>query len=1386
MSRYGQPAIWASPPSSADSDSLWTNSIIFPSTSDDGMLTPPRRYSSIVDVSAPASTHGGDDETDASLQLTNDAAPLSPGQFCWNFSPRESIQRWSSRLTRAYIALVANLHSISQAMLAQDVPSYISARSANSIISESRPTRIQAETLSFLNRILDELLLFIVASSRSLATDRIKTNGLLRVLNNNVLAKDAVLEAELELRNYLQGKKAEGGRVPLGLSATSRWDGTEAFPVASAYAALRTRCQYYSTLGDREDEAATGDQHIMSPEGRPIATITPGVSIYVTALLEFVGEYILQHVAAIIERDNSDEAGLADLRAAIEEDEQMITLWRQMVVKQELEKRMQALGAIGGRTRRSIRPWKVPTGDEVDEAATDIAQWRATGSTAGHGGSGNRNRPGTSASISGPPPSWPVRDRSSSLGHAGTASDSYHNDTMSDSHGSVPASGSQTTNITTPSTEAPPALTRRSSIEKGLSGFFGAGRRRGSFKQQSQDFSAGGQGGRPSLAALKSGAANVDSNRPPDVNVEPADDFEALMMSGQTMKVSLTPNRLRTIEIERKAAESKKKEARQRPGVLNFASLKGDSGEASPRGGGGTSPAPTLTTLNERPSSRASSGGAPSPAPATTRKASSRVSAPPPSSYRGPSDPLTSASGQQSTSGGAPPPSPPNKDMSHARSRKMGRSASGDAQTQATKLQPRDKRASWSAAKDMMDLFNSTPPSPSTNAGGRFAGVAPEAGLAGGNNSNDSSISRVGGKMRALLGGRKSLSNATGGSQSPTTSFDRDRSESRQSNVVTPTIGTPVDIAETNEEEQRNVASPTDYAPASASSQGHGTSNSEHGGEFGLAGRLPGVVAPATQHGRSVSGVSNLSSFAGEAERRGSQQLEVPTPIDGNKTPLSSQPGVMDQTAPAGLSPPSAEDGSPSHTPVSYRGSVPSTPLPPAMPSPLDAARPDGPPSRKIPIGRRASRDEAPMMLRRRASVRSQMSDGAAGDQMGASATGGSTGGRFERANGTNSAMGFASQTTPMNRSSATFGYSHQGFGPGTPTSPNRPLNGYGGGIVRSASASSSAAGATSTLRVLAGLDKQMRACASVEECRALVSEALNVALREATTSAAAADGGPRSPTAQLKGLNLFSPKSDVKSVTSAPLPAHLVNTQTSQARAQPVLIMSNNYEEDDDETSAAFARNGSVAAWLLDDYAEPLPSRTDDSIPATRGPRMPTGGSGGSATTSKSMRTATSVVKGRSSSAVISSSTGEEDLSHSSSLSNTHHPRRSLDPYGPDSKRSRKISTNTVDEPNMYASADEGDDLDDEEVRGARSGSAGLMVDDELDDSPPPVDPGYEAAEDTATESSDASLSAAPTKTSRQPSTQASTSTSRSQRHPPSASKAAVRLARQEGRERM
>lgn len=78
----------------------------------------------------------------------------------------------------------------------------MSARSADEILSAIRPTKIKAESLRSLNILLDELLWLILHSARSLATNRLKA-GLLQILPSS-LGKDAILEAEVELRGYKQ------------------------------------------------------------------------------------------------------------------------------------------------------------------------------------------------------------------------------------------------------------------------------------------------------------------------------------------------------------------------------------------------------------------------------------------------------------------------------------------------------------------------------------------------------------------------------------------------------------------------------------------------------------------------------------------------------------------------------------------------------------------------------------------------------------------------------------------------------------------------------------------------------------------------------------------------------------------------------------------------------------------------------------------------------------------------------------------------------------------------------------------------------------------------------------------------------------------------------
>jgi hypothetical protein len=76
---------------------------------------------------------------------------------------------------------------------------YLSARSADVILSEIRPTRLKPDALQSINGLLDELLQLIVQTSNSLAPAKLK-DGLLKLLPTP-LGKEAILEAELELHH---------------------------------------------------------------------------------------------------------------------------------------------------------------------------------------------------------------------------------------------------------------------------------------------------------------------------------------------------------------------------------------------------------------------------------------------------------------------------------------------------------------------------------------------------------------------------------------------------------------------------------------------------------------------------------------------------------------------------------------------------------------------------------------------------------------------------------------------------------------------------------------------------------------------------------------------------------------------------------------------------------------------------------------------------------------------------------------------------------------------------------------------------------------------------------------------------------------------------------
>lgn len=661
------------------------------------------------------------------------------------------------------------------------VPAFVSARSANTLISENRPTRIQAETLLILNALLDELLLVILSSAKSLAPDRIKSDGMLKVLNNNLLAKDAVLEAELEYRSYVEGKRAEGAKVPLGLMATSRLDGTDGFPVQSAYKALRTRCQYYSTLADGDDDGAAKDQNIMSSDGRPIATVTPGVSIYVTALLEFVAQHILQNVSRVIERDNSDEASLYDLLAAITEDEQLNPLYNKMSIRQEVARRIHLHQARrrrlteDGASRglrsdaRIVKPWHVPTEGDFDQAAgstlfspkrASIQQLLPSDNGFESPASSSRYAHAASSSIShtdslrGSMSTLPTSS-SSFANHAPDA-----NGTVSPGGGSIGNQNGASASIALAnaarndtSANNTGSVGRRQSSERSWSGVFGGIKRRNSFKYGSDPAGGSGRLLAPTDASGASAASQADSALDPD------DDFEALMLSNQTMKVSLTPNRLHTIEVAKKGDRNNANTVRRRPGT---AGARDDAVSAAAAFGRGPSPSPTqasrisitgdglasnTTGATERTStSSATPSDAAVPRPSsrasvqTTMRPERRSPAPPPSSYR---NPTPAVFGQNSL---------PSRGVAEEDAEDLPLALPPRRST--PRLQPRDDEIerTTSTNKDLVDLCKSMPPSATQERFGTFGSDTSSL-----TDNTTTKKSAMGDRVRTLFG-RKSTS----------------------------------------------------------------------------------------------------------------------------------------------------------------------------------------------------------------------------------------------------------------------------------------------------------------------------------------------------------------------------------------------------------------------------------------------------------------------------------------------------------------------------------------------------------------------------------------------------------------------------------------------------
>lgn len=193
-------------------------------------------------------------------------------------------------------------------------PAYIAASAASQIVTTDHQSQIDdwfhgdegkeefdtiavsPASLTLINGFLDYLLFSILAFARSTSIASLRP-AVTEVLKPR-LAKDAIDGADQELKEFLGGGDAEelsafhhGRHTPKG-----KWD------LHLVWRRTRLRCMVYTRLGDMEEEdeemyieqehlehGTNGDRRI----SRELALVSPAAAIFLTSILEFIGEHAL-------------------------------------------------------------------------------------------------------------------------------------------------------------------------------------------------------------------------------------------------------------------------------------------------------------------------------------------------------------------------------------------------------------------------------------------------------------------------------------------------------------------------------------------------------------------------------------------------------------------------------------------------------------------------------------------------------------------------------------------------------------------------------------------------------------------------------------------------------------------------------------------------------------------------------------------------------------------------------------------------------------------------------------------------------------------------------------------------------------------------------------
>ncbi|CAO3619211.1 unnamed protein product [Cunninghamella echinulata] len=225
---------------------------------------------------------------------------------------------------------------------------YICQRAANAIISEIGPYRVSTDALIGINQILDEFLVQLLTNCQFLNLSRIKTSVF--TLLPSTLGKNAIVEAELEVKTFTETEV-----IDYDIYEKMRLLGEtpSIFPLKECLPLLRDKCFEYCTLADKDDQQSWYPHP--EPDG---ISISPIVAIYVTTVLEHMAEYILTAVAVTAENEDTDYVRIKELFLALVDDVQIGHTFHNMDLCEKMEKRIFPHGYQ--RYRPSLTPTPTP------------------------------------------------------------------------------------------------------------------------------------------------------------------------------------------------------------------------------------------------------------------------------------------------------------------------------------------------------------------------------------------------------------------------------------------------------------------------------------------------------------------------------------------------------------------------------------------------------------------------------------------------------------------------------------------------------------------------------------------------------------------------------------------------------------------------------------------------------------------------------------------------------------------------------------------------------------------------------------------------------------------------------------------------------------------